>query len=66
MTGAMFGMFASYFFIMRSSGAPTTQFLIIMGLNVVVTLVLSPAFIFMLIGGAIGGGGAAFSVLLPP
>lgn len=59
LSGAMFGMFAAYFVIGRSMNANMTQFLIIMGLNVVLTLVLSPAFIFMLIGGALGGGGAA-------
>lgn len=59
LSGAMFGMFAAYFVIIRRHGAPATQFLIMMGINVVLTLVLSPVFIFMLVGGAIGGGGAA-------
>ncbi|WBU37228.1 rhomboid family intramembrane serine protease [Homoserinibacter sp. YIM 151385] len=60
LTGAMFGMFAAYFVIGRSMGANMTQFIVIMGLNVILTLVVSPAYIFMLVGGAIGGGGAAW------
>lgn len=59
-SGAMFGMFAAYFVIARSMGANMTQFLVIMGLNFVLTLVLSPQFIFMLVGGLLGGGGAAW------
>jgi hypothetical protein len=59
LTGVLFGMFAAYFFIARAAGAPLTRFLVIMLINVVATLVLSPMFIFMLVGGVIGGGGAA-------
>ena len=59
LTGAMFGMFAAYFVIIRSMGAPTTQFVILMGVNVVITLVLAPIYVIMLVGGVIGGGGAA-------
>lgn len=58
-SAAMFGMFAAYFVIIRRHGGAATQFLVIMGLNIVLTIVLSPLFIFMLIGGALGGGGAA-------
>jgi len=59
-SGAMFGMFAAYFIIGRQMGVSTRPFLIVIGLNLVLSLFISPAFIPMMIGGLLGGGGAAW------
>jgi membrane associated rhomboid family serine protease len=59
MTGALFGLFAAFFIWMRARGASTVQFLIMIAINIVITLVLAPIFIIMMVGGALGGGGAA-------
>lgn len=56
--GAMFGMFAAYFVLLRRSGGNMTPFLIMMVINVLLTLMISPAFLVQDIGGVIGGGGA--------
>jgi membrane associated rhomboid family serine protease len=59
MTGALFGLFAAFFIWMRARGASMVQFMIMIAINIIITLVLNPIFIIMMVGGALGGGGSA-------
>jgi hypothetical protein len=60
--GALFGIFASYLIAVWPSPQARTQLLIMLAIYVLVVLVFSPSALAELIGGIIGGAGAAYLI----
>ena len=60
--GALFGIFASYLIAVWPSPQARTQLLIMLAIYVLIVLVFSPSALPELIGGIIGGAGAAYLI----
>ena len=58
--GALYGLIASTLISIWGSPAARTQFLILFGVYLLITIVLSPTLLFEVIGGIIGGAGSAY------
>jgi membrane associated rhomboid family serine protease len=58
--GALYGLIASTLIAIWASPAARTQFLIMFGIYLLITIVLSPSLLFEVIGGILGGAGSAF------
>ncbi len=58
--GALYGLIGSTLISIWNSPAARTQFLIMFGIYLLITVVLSPALLFEVIGGIIGGAGSAY------
>jgi membrane associated rhomboid family serine protease len=58
--GALYGLIGSTLVSIWSSPAARTQFLIMFGIYLLITIVLSPSLLFEIIGGIIGGTGSAY------
>ncbi|HEU0206955.1 MAG TPA: hypothetical protein VFQ74_09735, partial [Pseudolysinimonas sp.] len=58
--GALYGLIGSTLISIWASPAARTQFLIMFGIYLLITIVLSPALLFEIIGGIIGGTGSAY------
>jgi membrane associated rhomboid family serine protease len=58
--GALYGLIASTLISIWASPAARTQFLIMFGVYLLITIVLSPSLLFEVIGGIIGGAGSAY------
>ncbi|MEP6841952.1 MAG: rhomboid family intramembrane serine protease [Pseudolysinimonas sp.] len=58
--GALYGLIASTLIGIWGSPAARTQFLILLGVYVLITIVLSPSLLFEVIGGIVGGAGSAY------
>lgn len=58
--GALYGLIASTLISIWGSPAARTQFLILFGVYLLITIVLSPSLLFEVIGGIIGGAGSAY------
>lgn len=58
--GALYGLIGSTLVSIWNSPAARTQFLIMFGIYLLITIVLSPSLLFEVIGGIIGGTGSAY------
>jgi membrane associated rhomboid family serine protease len=58
--GALYGLIGSTLITIWGSPAARTQFLILFGVYLLITIVLSPSLLFEVIGGIIGGTGSAY------
>ena len=58
--GALYGLIGSTLITIWGSPQARTQFLILFGVYLLITIVLSPTLLFEVIGGIIGGTGAAY------
>lgn len=62
--GALFGLFGSYLILLWHDPAARMRALVILGINVLITLVLGATFLPAIVGGVIGGAGATFLLRL--
>lgn len=59
LSAALFGLFGSYVVMVWSSPQIRNQILIVLAINLVFTIVLSPAYLPAIVGGLVGGVGAS-------
>lgn len=61
--GPLFGLFAAYAVMARRQGAPLTQFLVMIAINLVLNLMFGGAMLAMIVGSLLGGAGAMLLLL---
>lgn len=59
----LFGLFAAYAVMARRQGAPLTQFLVMIAINLVLNLMFGGAMLAMIVGSLLGGAGAMLLLL---
>ncbi|MBN9605561.1 MAG: rhomboid family intramembrane serine protease [Actinomycetales bacterium] len=62
--GALFGLFGAYLILLWHDPVARVRALVILGINVLFTLVLGASFLPAIVGGVIGGAGATFLLRL--